>query len=395
MVVTPSPCNLGSQHTKLEEDKAAAKGESANLKAQPSFPNVQQLTELMNLQVDFPADILEIPTKLNEFTNTLSALTSKIKKLEGFKLELLDDLLAFPGHLSNITSRAAKLKVLDSITDIMNKPKPIKEFTYITEFGEKLLMIKEDIEKQKSLEELAKAEAVGTKRRKGEKFIIKALGQDVVEKFYKQKVMYNKYCFRLLNRRALGKITNYDMLTRGNGPINLKVYRNDDSTEVICNFKVSDLHVSEWKEVLDACANRTRTELDLTCPLEEQDLIRLNLLAKRKRKNLDELQDYFKSTKRYKQYVQFSAHPARTMLKKPALGVILFNTQNRQDFININDFGELNIEILYNVQDIFHILHQGPGMNDLARTFSSLLIAGVDKRNLNPNKQIRVIEQLR
>nr|GEW22798.1 hypothetical protein [Tanacetum cinerariifolium] len=69
----------------------------------------------------FLADILEIPTKLNEFTNVLSALTSKIKELEGFRVELLTDLLALPCHLCNITSQVSKLKVLDSISGIMNK----------------------------------------------------------------------------------------------------------------------------------------------------------------------------------------------------------------------------------------------------------------------------------
>ncbi|GJU83813.1 hypothetical protein Tco_1291359 [Tanacetum coccineum] len=41
------------------------------------------------------------------------------------------------------------------------------------------------------------------------------------------------------------------------------------------------------------------------------------------------------------------------------------------------------------------VLHKGLGMDDLARTFSSLLVAEVDKRNLNPNKQMKLIEQLR
>nr|GFC69796.1 hypothetical protein [Tanacetum cinerariifolium] len=39
-------------------------------------------------------------------------------------------------------------------------------------------------------------------------------------------------------------------------------------------------------------------------------------------------------------------------------------------------------------------LHQASGLDDHARTFSSLLLAEIDKRNLNPLKQMRVIEQL-
>ncbi|GJS83184.1 hypothetical protein Tco_0749725 [Tanacetum coccineum] len=82
-----------------------------------------------------------------------------------------------------------------------SKSKPLKKFTYITEFGKTYQMTEEEKKNQKGIEELAKAE------RKG--------------------------------------------LT------NLKVYRDDDTTKVIYNFKVSDLHIGKWKEVLDACLNRT------------------------------------------------------------------------------------------------------------------------------------------
>ncbi|GJX02676.1 hypothetical protein Tco_0188592 [Tanacetum coccineum] len=38
--------------------------------------------------------------------------------------------------------------------------------------------------------------------------------------------------------------------------------------------------------------------------------------------------------------------------------------------------------MLYIIQEIFFRLHQGLGFNDHARTFSSLLLAEIDKRNL-------------
>ncbi|GJU82089.1 hypothetical protein Tco_1284454 [Tanacetum coccineum] len=110
---------------KLEEDKAAA--EAANLKAQTSYPNIQQLSELLVsslqpklMKLDFPTDILELPNKLNEFTKALFIPTSKVEKLEGFKLEILADLVALPSHMSNTTSQFSQLKVLDIIPDIMS-----------------------------------------------------------------------------------------------------------------------------------------------------------------------------------------------------------------------------------------------------------------------------------
>ncbi|GKD93371.1 hypothetical protein Tco_1373208, partial [Tanacetum coccineum] len=111
--------------------------------------------------------------------------------------------------------------------------------------------------------------------------------------------------------------------------------------------------------------------------------------------NLDEAQDYFKLTKRYKQSAQFGEYQTGTILNEPMLGIFYFNDPHRQDFIGINDFDDLNDEILYSVQEIFLRFHHGPGIDDLARTFSSFLLAEVDKRNLNPNKQMRLIEQHR
>ncbi|GKF30390.1 hypothetical protein Tco_0100188 [Tanacetum coccineum] len=65
---------------------------------------------------------------------------------------------------------------------------------------------------------------------------------------------------------------------------------------------------------------------------------------------------FFKANKRLKSSVQYEDHPAGTVLNEPVLG---------------------------------------HGLDYHARTFSSLLLAEVDKRNLNPLKQMRVIKQLR
>nr|GFA44278.1 hypothetical protein [Tanacetum cinerariifolium] len=59
------------------------------------------------------------------------------------------------------------------------------------------------------------------------------------------------------------------------------------------------------------------------------------------------------STKTYKQSIQFNDHLVGTVLNEPALGMILFNDPNKQDFVSVNDFGDLNDEALYNVQETF------------------------------------------
>ncbi|GJV05525.1 hypothetical protein Tco_1343181 [Tanacetum coccineum] len=252
----------------------------------------------------------------------------------------------------------------------------LKRFYFVTESGEHVHLTKEHISAPKKIEEEAKAEAA---RREGE-----------------------------IRKEELTGLLGPEV-----------VYREYDTSEIIPEFKASDLHLGEWREVVKACPNKkgkgwmsiykqiqermdylrtTEAELgiDLDRPLSEQDpLDRLNDLANKKRKHADDIHDFFRANKRLKSSVQYEDHPAGTVLNEPVLGMILFNSYHRQDFVTIEDFRDFSNTMLYTVQEIFFRLHQGPGLDDHARTFSSLLLAEIDKRNLNPLKQMRVIEQLR
>ncbi|GJW26925.1 retrovirus-related pol polyprotein from transposon TNT 1-94 [Tanacetum coccineum] len=228
-----------------------------------------------------------------------------------------------------------------------SKVKKLKKFDFVTEDGRHVHLSKEQINNQKKLEEEAKAEVAKQEGEVRKSELIDLLGLEVVHK---------------------------------KGPITFKVYREDGTYEVIPNFKVSDLHLGEWREVIKACPDRkgkgwqtiydqiqtrmdylhtTEAELgiNLDIPLSMQDpLDKLNDLANKKRKHADDIHDYFKATKRLKSSVQYGDHLPGTVLNEPVLG---------------------------------------PKVDDHARTFSSLLLAEVDKRNLNPLKQIRTIKQLR
>ncbi|GJW32301.1 hypothetical protein Tco_0052333 [Tanacetum coccineum] len=96
--------------------------------------------------------------------------------------------------------------------------------------------------------------------------------------------------------------------------------------------------------------------------------------------------------KRLKSSVQYEDHPAGTLLNEPILGMIMFNSYHRHSFVTIEDFRDFPNEMLRTVQEIFFRLHQGPRIDDHVRTFSPFLLAEVDKRNLNPLKQMRIIE---
>ncbi|GKA11474.1 hypothetical protein Tco_0691020 [Tanacetum coccineum] len=116
------------QKVKIEKEKKVAEAEAAMLKAQPSYPNIHQLIEIMvtSLKTELGTLIKGqdlsalIPAKLKVLLNKMDEVT-KVEKLEGFKLTLLVDLTALPGTLTNVSSQVAKLKVLDAIPDIMNK----------------------------------------------------------------------------------------------------------------------------------------------------------------------------------------------------------------------------------------------------------------------------------
>ncbi|GKC65281.1 hypothetical protein Tco_1097879 [Tanacetum coccineum] len=177
----------------------------------------------------------------------------------------------------------------------------------------------------------------------------------------------------MLNRIAESRITNCDVLTK-KGPITLKVYREDGTSEVILNFKASDLHLGVWSKVVKACPNRngkgwktiygqiqtrmdylhtTKAELGINfdIPQSEQDpLDKLNDLANKKRKHADDIHDYFKANKRLESSVQYEDHLAGIVLNEPVLGMILFNSYHRYDFVTIEDLRDFPNTMLYTVQ---------------------------------------------
>ncbi|GKA50349.1 hypothetical protein Tco_0743422 [Tanacetum coccineum] len=95
---------------------------------------------------------------------------------------------------------------------------------------------------------------------------------------------------------------------------------------------------------------------------------KLNDLTNKKRKHADDIHDYFKANKRLKSSVQYGDHLAGTMLNKHVLGMIMFNSYHRQNFITIEDLKDFLNTMLYTVQEIFFKRHQGPRLDDHAKT---------------------------
>ncbi|GKE39958.1 hypothetical protein Tco_1463363 [Tanacetum coccineum] len=168
---------LQSQKHKLELEKN--KAEAALLKAQPSFPNVGQLNELLvkslqtefskilsahdfssslptelkdlpskfnelteevkglkkqvhELEIELPGDLKEIPTKLEDFTKTVTSLTSQVVKLKTLQWELLAKFLSLPVQVASVQ---AKLKTLDALPSLLlNVTKALNKFAQVLDF---------------------------------------------------------------------------------------------------------------------------------------------------------------------------------------------------------------------------------------------------------------------
>ncbi|GJT11583.1 hypothetical protein Tco_0858625 [Tanacetum coccineum] len=66
--------------------------------------------------------------------------------------------------------------------------------------------------------------------------LVDLLGKNVMTQYYTKKLLFDKYCDKMLKRKKSPKITKSEVLTK-KGPITLKIYREDGSNEVISNLK--------------------------------------------------------------------------------------------------------------------------------------------------------------
>nr|GEU37282.1 hypothetical protein [Tanacetum cinerariifolium] len=134
--------DTSSQKHKLELEKNKAEAESALLKAQPSFPNVGQLNELLvkSLQTEFskilfahdfisllPTKLKDLPSKFNELTEKVKGLKKQVHELE---IELPGDLKKFPPIQVAVVQ--AKLKTLDDLSCLLlNVTKALNKFAQV------------------------------------------------------------------------------------------------------------------------------------------------------------------------------------------------------------------------------------------------------------------------
>ncbi|GJW18071.1 hypothetical protein Tco_0025507 [Tanacetum coccineum] len=407
-----------AEEPKETEDASADKEEEVDaetvwFKAQPSYPNLKELPSKFNdlsgeikelkkyvekLKVELPRDLKEIPTKLEKFTSTVSSIQAKIKTLDAL-LSLLSKVTKALHRFAKAVEKASHkagdqgVPSADQAANLNQQPKPTTpETTTIippiitsttTQFqspflssspksppqpegelikkdkgkkavsskdagkeGEHIHLTTDQIKEQKRLEETAKAEMAKKEEEVVKEELIDLLGFDVVTGFYKANLQCDKYCDKMLNIRVQSK------------------------SQIVMFVQTEK---ARWSAIYEKIKKRmdylhktkAELEIDFSKPFSEQDpLDKLNDLARKNRKHVDDIHDYFRSTKKFKSSVQYEDHPAWTVLNNPCL-------------------------------EIFFRLYQGHVIDDHARTFSFFLLAKVGKRNLNLLKQMRTIKKLR
>nr|GEV91186.1 putative reverse transcriptase domain-containing protein [Tanacetum cinerariifolium] len=215
---------------------------------------------IKDIEIDLPRDLIEIPTKLKSFTSTISSLSSQVAKLKNIQWKPPAEFLNLPSQVSSVQE---KLKTLDSLPSLLHK---------ITHILNSFSTMADNASGAPSMN---------------------VPSADVATQYYTKKILFDKYCDKMLKKKKNPKITKYEVRTK-KIPITLKIYWEDGSDEVISNLKFSDLHSAEWRKVLQACPDKskkgwktisdlvktivdqlTQTEqelnIDLNQPFKEQD----------------------------------------------------------------------------------------------------------------------------
>ncbi|GJX89632.1 retrovirus-related pol polyprotein from transposon TNT 1-94 [Tanacetum coccineum] len=210
---------------------------------------------IKDMEIELPVDLIEIPTKLESFTSTISSLSSQVAELKNIQWKPPTELLNLPSQISSVQE---KLKTLDFLPNLLHKVSDtLNRFSTVMENASGAASM--DVP---SADQAPPSPAEGEKNTKDastnlKNELIDLVGKDVVTRYYTKKLLFDKYYDKMLKRKKNPNITNCKVLTK-KGPIKLKIYREDGSEEVILNFKVSDLHSTEWREVLQACPDKSK-----------------------------------------------------------------------------------------------------------------------------------------
>ncbi|GJX30081.1 retrovirus-related pol polyprotein from transposon TNT 1-94 [Tanacetum coccineum] len=216
---------LQSQKDELEQQKATTEAEITSLKAMPSYLDINQLITLLVTSLkpelskllashDFasclPTELKELPSKVIELFGEIKELKKHVRDM---KIKLPCILKRFQLNWRHSLSLSLVLHprfatVVENASKATTKGVPSAgHATASPGMGEK---------NTKDAETNLKDE------------LVDLLGTNVVTQYYNKKLIFDKYCDKMLKIKKSPKITNCKVLTK-KGSITLKIYREDGS----------------------------------------------------------------------------------------------------------------------------------------------------------------------
>ncbi|GKF76013.1 hypothetical protein Tco_0225457 [Tanacetum coccineum] len=142
---------------------------------------LQKIKTLKPLPAEFlnlPGDLKEIPTKLETFTSTIHSLSSQVAKLKNIQWELPAEFLNLPSQVTGILNRFATMVENASGATSMNVPLAGKATASPAEGEKNTKDAKTNLQKQ----------------------LIDLLGIEVVQQYHSKKLLFDKYCDKMLKR---------------------------------------------------------------------------------------------------------------------------------------------------------------------------------------------------
>ncbi|GJS06115.1 hypothetical protein Tco_0362911 [Tanacetum coccineum] len=268
-----------------EQKKAEA--EVAFLKAQPLYPNVNQLTELLlkkhvqDMEIKLPGDLKDVPNKLETYTSIVSSLTSQVAELKTLQWELTTEFLEHKSSYKKADK--ANLKQQPTTTT------PPTTSSFQSSFFPN---------PPKSTPQ-TKGELI--KKDKGKEVIFSKDAKEEETKSDSEDDHANP-ADSMVETSKKNKLKKFSFVTEGGEHIHFTTKKIEEEKRIEESLKAelakqevkSDLHLAEWREVVQACPNKKEQD-----PLNE-----LNDLANKKRKRAGDFKDHSKSTKKHKSLVQ-------------------------------------------------------------------------------------------
>ncbi|GJY34942.1 hypothetical protein Tco_0419411 [Tanacetum coccineum] len=260
----------------LEQQNTKAEAKIAALKARPYYPDINQLIDILVTSLKpelsklldshkfascLPTDLKNLPSKFTELSREIKELKQHVKDME---IELPRDLKEIPTKLETFTF------TISSFTSQVVELKNIQwelpaEFTTVMENASN---------KTKDVPSVGQATASPAKGEKNTKDVdtnlkdelVDLLGKNIVTQHYTKKLLFDKYCDKMLKERKALRSQTVKLLQRkalgrllASSASALQVLRRLGSIFTLVYAAVHKLKNDSWKELQFSLVNNSKS----------------------------------------------------------------------------------------------------------------------------------------